>query len=270
MPLDLPDLELHEQMIAVAPQVRVWAVEAGPQDPQRTILFVHGFGGWASQWASQLRCFATHARVIALDLRGHGSSDKPHSGYSMAEIVSDLQAVIEALDVEGALVLVGHSFGAAIVAQYAAEHPHEIERLILINPSSTYALSPLISWVFSVPDWLFDGVMSVINAVRKTFAAPAFVLKSLYWNALRPWKGDRIFPRVRTPTLVITPRRDPVFFDRDVARVAELLPHSERLIIPSYTHMLMVDAPMEVNKAIARFLGFDIRCPSPMTASFLP
>jgi len=260
MPLDLPDL--NEQWIVVAeePEVRLWTVEAGPQNAERTILFVHGFGGWAAQWEPQLRCFAKDARVIALDLRGHGNSDKPRSEYSIAEILSDLEAVIRALKVKGAFTLVGHSFGAAIVAQYAAEHPHEIENLILINPSSAYALSPLISWVFSVPDWLFDGVMSIINAVRKTFAAPAFVLKSLYWNALRPWKGELILPRVRAPTLVITPRRDPVFFEREVARVAELLPHSERLTIPSYSHMLMVDAPREVNEAIARFLRSPCGC----------
>jgi len=235
--------------------VRLWVLEAKPPDPQNTLLFIHGFGGWAEQWTPQLESFSNHLRVIAPELRGHGRSDKPRSSYSLAEILEDLRAVVETLGVQSPFGLIGHSFGAAIAAQYAVQHPAQVEKLVLINPSSDYTLSPLINWVFSVPDRLFDGVLGAVNRLRKALDAPAFVLKALYWNALRPWRGEEVLPRLRVPTLVITPRRDPLFPERAVARVAELLPQGERLVLPSYSHMLMIDLPGEVNAAIARFFG---------------
>ncbi len=231
-------------------------IEAGPKGAPRTIVFVHGFGGWKEQWLFQMRCFAPHARVIALDLRGHGKSSKPRSAYSVDELVEDLEVAVEKLQVKRPFVLVGHSFGAALVAQYAAEHPNDIEKLVLLSPSSDYSLSVLYRWIFYAPDWLFDGVLRILNLIRPTFLAPAYVLKALYFHGLRVWRAEDVLPQVRAPTLVIRPRWDPLFPQKLAARVAELLPNSEEVVLASFSHMLMTAHPEAVNEALARFLGF--------------
>ena len=222
-------------------------------------MFVHGFGGWKEQWLPQMRRFAPCARVIALDLRGHGASSKPRSEYSVEELLNDLRAAVNALNVRRPFVLVGHSFGAALVASYAAAHPDEIEKLGLISPASDYSLGVLYRWVFYAPDGLFELGLRVLNAIRPTFKAPVYALKALYFNALRAWDAGRVLPRVRAPALVIRPWLDPLFSRRNVRRVVELLPDAEEVVIPSLSHVLMTARPQAVGDALARFLELPSR-----------
>src|SRR4051812_15356999 len=107
------DLELYRREVRIStdPLVRLSAIDIAPDHAQRTIVFVHGFGGQATQWRYQLRHFAEANHVIAVDLRGHGRSETTVGSYTMAEIQSDLAQVLSILQVEPGFVLVGHSFG---------------------------------------------------------------------------------------------------------------------------------------------------------------
>ena len=90
MDIDL-DLYRHEVRVSANPLVRLSAIDISPDHPQRTFVFIHGFGGQAGQWHYQLQKFSIENRVVALDLRGHGLSDKPRRGYDMPQLVSDLE-----------------------------------------------------------------------------------------------------------------------------------------------------------------------------------
>src|SRR6266571_6493765 len=102
MPLDV---EMYRRTI-YAPPVRkgqaprrISVIDIEPEGATHTLVFVHGYGGNAAQWIYQLRFFAQSLRVVALDLRGHGLSDDPHSTaseeYSMNGLVDDLEAVLD-------------------------------------------------------------------------------------------------------------------------------------------------------------------------------
>ena len=119
MDIDL-DLYRHEVRVSSDPLVRLSAIDISPELPERTFVFIHGFGGQAMQWEYQLYKFALKNRVIALDMRGHGLSDKPSTGYDMARIQLDLETALDLLKVSKPIVLVGHSFGGAIAE---AVHP---------------------------------------------------------------------------------------------------------------------------------------------------
>ena len=129
MDIDL-DLYRHEVRVSTNPLVRLSAIDISPDHPQRTFVFIHGFGGQAEQWHYQMQKFAVENRVIALDMRGHGLSDKAGSGYDMPQLVSDLETALTLLKVKGKNVLVGHSMGGAIVTEYALKHPDRIEKLV--------------------------------------------------------------------------------------------------------------------------------------------
>ena len=73
MDIDL-DLYRHEVRVSTNPLVRLSAIDISPDHPQRTLVFIHGFGGQAEQWQYQLQKFSLENRVIALDLREHGSA----------------------------------------------------------------------------------------------------------------------------------------------------------------------------------------------------
>ncbi|MGE5073175.1 MAG: alpha/beta fold hydrolase, partial [Anaerolineae bacterium] len=119
------DLDLYRREVRVSsdPLVRLSAIDVAPDRPRRTMVFIHGFGGEAEQWQFQLQHFLLENRVIALDLRGHGLSDRPRSGYDMPQLRADLERALDLLNVQGKFVLVGHSFGGAIVTDYALAHP---------------------------------------------------------------------------------------------------------------------------------------------------
>ncbi len=90
------DLELYRHSVTVSqnPLVQLSAIDIAPESPEQTIVLIHGYGGHAKQWEYQLAEFSASNRVIALDLRGHGCSDKPAGRYTMDEIQTDLDAAL--------------------------------------------------------------------------------------------------------------------------------------------------------------------------------
>src|SRR5512143_624669 len=137
------DLELYRQDVRVAtqPSVHLSVIDIYPDHARRTLVFIHGYGGRALQWVYQLRNFSNSNRVIAVDLRGHGRSDKPVNGYRMEQFVADLEAALDALGVNEKVVLIGHSFGGAIAAEFAAAHPERVSHLVLIASAGEFELN---------------------------------------------------------------------------------------------------------------------------------
>src|SRR5690606_27415799 len=82
------------------------------QDPP--FILVHGLASNRRIWDLVAPRLATRHRVIALDQRGHGESDKPERGYDYATVTADLEAFLDALGVARP-ILVGHSWGAGVV-----------------------------------------------------------------------------------------------------------------------------------------------------------
>src|SRR5262245_56981588 len=153
MDLDL-DLYRHEVRVSTNPLVRLSAIDISPDHPQQTFVFIHGFGGQAAQWHYQLQKFSLENRVIALDVRGHGLSDKPSRGYDMPQLLNDLETALTLLRVKGKFVLVGHSYGGAIGTEYALKHPDRVERLILMATAGEFKLQPTLKLALSLPIWL--------------------------------------------------------------------------------------------------------------------
>ena len=75
-------------------------------------------------------------RVLALDLRGRGLSDKPESGYTMADHAADVLGLMDTLGFEK-VVLGGHSFGALLTFYIAAHYPRRVEKLILLDAAAS-------------------------------------------------------------------------------------------------------------------------------------
>ncbi len=250
MDIDL-DLYRHEIRVSSNPLVRLSAIDVSPDRPQRTFVFLHGFGGQAMQWTHQLQRFSLENRVIALDLRGHGLSDKPPSGYDMPRILADLESALDTLKVSQPVVLVGHSFGGAIAAEFALTHPERIERLILIATAGVFRLSPLFRLGLNLPNWL----LRIIGPfTRNWLSAPPHALKPFYHQSLSKWVGWDKFAALTVPTLVIRGHRDAVFEKPAFERVAKSIPGAEEDDIGVSGHMVMLERRAAVNRALERFL----------------
>ena len=249
MDIDL-DLYRHEVRVSVNPLVRLSAIDISPDHPQRTFVFIHGFGGQAEQWHYQLQKFSIENRVIALDLRGHGLSDQPRRGYDMPQLVEDLETALTLLKVKGKFVLVGHSFGGAVVTEYALKNPDRVERLILMATAGEFKLQPMLKLALSLPIWLLRLIEPF---TRKWLFAPPPVLKQLYLQNMSRWNGWGRFGDLQVPTLVIRGHRDRVFESARFEKVASSIPGAEEADIGVSGHLVMLERREAVERAIERF-----------------
>ena len=96
------------------------------------LLLIHGIGGSSDCWRDVVHKLSTRYRVIAVDLLGHGHSDKPRGDYSLGAFAVWLRDFLDALNVREATV-VGHSFGGGVALQFAHQHKEYCRRLVLIS-----------------------------------------------------------------------------------------------------------------------------------------
>ncbi|MEW6443425.1 MAG: alpha/beta fold hydrolase [bacterium] len=101
----------------------------------RPVVLVHGFATSLSIWSNQIRPLSEHFHVLALDLLGHGYSDKPDVGYGIDCFASCVAGFLNAIGVESA-DLVGSSMGGLLSLCVALTHPDRVHRLVLIGSSS--------------------------------------------------------------------------------------------------------------------------------------
>lgn len=99
----------------------------------RAFLLVHGLDSNARLWSLAARRLAESGHAVyAVDMRGHGESDVPETGYDIATAAADLASVAAGLDLADAVVA-GHSWGAHVALRLAAERPDLVAALALVE-----------------------------------------------------------------------------------------------------------------------------------------
>lgn len=114
----------------------IQVVDRGPRSAP-TILLVHCFSCAINWWDRMMPLLDRTHRVIAVDLLGHGGSEKPTSGYTIpnqADLVAQALARLHASKVEA----VGHSLGGSVVTALAERSPELIERVVIIDTPPTH------------------------------------------------------------------------------------------------------------------------------------
>ncbi|MDB5242816.1 MAG: alpha/beta hydrolase fold protein [Spirosoma sp.] len=99
-----------------------------------TLIFLHYFGGSAQEWLDVMSQLSDDFRCIAIDLRGHGDSDSPATGYTVDDMADDILDVVQLNDVED-FVLIGHSMSGKVALALASRQPVGLQSLLLISPS---------------------------------------------------------------------------------------------------------------------------------------
>lgn len=106
--------------------------EAGPADGAVVVL-LHGLASDSLTWDRAIGPLAQHGlRVLAVDLLGHGHSDKPVGAYLLDDFADSLAAFLDALDVPTA-TLCGHSLGGAVAVHFGFDHPSRVQALVLVS-----------------------------------------------------------------------------------------------------------------------------------------
>lgn len=122
--LSLPDVRIHYTSVE----------HTGSADARRPdLVLVHGLAADLGFWYLRLApAFATRRRVIMFDLRGHGRSSAPPSGYAPDILAGDIRSLLDHLDIGEAHVL-GHSYGADIALHFAYQYPERVRSLTLAD-----------------------------------------------------------------------------------------------------------------------------------------
>jgi epoxide hydrolase 4 len=119
--------------------VKLHYVEAKPDKPAGTIIFLHGFPEYWASWQQQMNYFRQQYQVIAPDLPGYNLSDKPDdiSFYQLAKLIpfmaNFVQQVCEANSAQHPVFLVAHDWGGAIAWPLVAFYPQLFNKLIILN-----------------------------------------------------------------------------------------------------------------------------------------
>ena len=241
----------------------------------RTIVLVHGWSCNLGFWREQMPALAGNARLILIDLPGHGQSDKPQAAYTMDFFAEAVLAVLRDAKVDKA-IFIGHSMGGAVIARVHHRAPEKVAALVSVDgllcrldgpPEEGRALvgsfaSPhyrehargFISTLFPVPgtEGLRDRVMS------EMLATPQHVMLGGMLAMLSPEQPDWILQKVNAPVLVIN-ARTPWWSNAYENYVRSLSPQSDYLIMDGVGHFLMLERPTEFNAILLQKLGkFDL------------
>lgn len=115
----------------IADGLRIQYYRTGGEKPP--VILVHGLAEYGLGWGRFPVFIEPSYDVTALDLRGHGMSDKPEKGYTAFDMSADIFWTIKMLNLVRPVVI-GHSLGASVVAQFALQNPKLVSGIILIDP----------------------------------------------------------------------------------------------------------------------------------------
>lgn len=244
---------------------KIHFLDAGDRQAKDAIVLIHGWMCNAEFWSDSIGAFPNQ-RVVALDLIGHGKSDKPKVGYSMDLFAGSLAAVLRAANIERA-VLVGHSMGTPVARQFYRLHPDKVRGLVIVDgslrpyfdkESGEQTLSAFRRDYAGAAAGFVQGMVKPIASapLRKRItdsmlAGPEHVgISSM--DALRDerlWKPDPI----KVPVLAIYDDSagwpaDTESYIRSLSKKVEF--HSWKGV----SHFLMLDRPAEFNGLLKTFL----------------
>ena len=266
-------------LVEVEPGVRIFAQDLGPKGRPAVVL-VPGFGMTHEAWDRQVRVLtdAGH-RVVAIDQRGHGRSDKPLTGYDVARLSDDLLAVLDDLSVE-TCALVGWSFGGQVCFRTAAVAPERVQRLVLVGSNAVRA-SRSLDFPFGAPAEptiaamvefeerdRFAARRTTIRSGFGTDPSPAVVewmtnqsLQMPSWAAVACYQSmlstDLLadITAVTQPVLQVIGADDPVHSAKGAHWLADQLADTRLAVIPHCGHYPMFEAAAVLDGHLLEFLA---------------
>lgn len=235
---------------------------------ERTLVFLHGLvmdnlSSWYFTLANPL---AAVADVVLYDLRGHGRSERPPSGYTVADMVADLDALLDALGLDGRPVqIVGNSFGGLLALAFAIAHPERVGGLILIDANMSddrWGIEVARSFAAEGAErdrlivkyaYRWAGRHSERKTTRLAETARQLVYRTSLVDDLTasPPVSDEDLRSIRCPVLALYGDRSELL-DR-AERLCRTIPDCELKLFPDCTHLLLWEATARVRDAVLQW-----------------
>jgi pimeloyl-ACP methyl ester carboxylesterase len=257
-----------------------WGPESAPP-----VLLLHGITGHARTWDALARDLAADFRVIALDQRGHGDSDRaPDGAYRVATMAGDVEAFVETLGLER-FALVGLSMGGRVGIAYAGgRHAARIERFCIVDigPEIHAPGMERIRQMMSGSPERIESEEQAVEFVRRANPRMAEAgLRDRVRHGIRPlagggfeWKYDKALRdmmrqggrretidlweplrRIAAPALLVRGADSDVLSAEIAKRMIDALPDGRLVEIPGAGHTVPADQPEAFARAVRGFLG---------------
>lgn len=231
------------------------------------LVLIHGWTQNIDAWRDQIPELAKRNRVIAIDLPGHGGSDKPEVKYSMDYFARAIDAVMRDTKVSRA-VLVGHSMGTPVARQFYRKYPDKTLAIVIVDgalkPFGDAAMMNGLIAGLKGPNYkqtiaqMFTGLSgpSLAPEIKERITAstmntPQPVLVSAMEGMADPsiWGDDKI----NVPVLAIMAKNP--FYPPNIEELSRpLVPNLEFQVWEGVGHFLMMEKPKEFNAAVVAFL----------------
>ena len=264
-----------DNFLEIADGERMYVLDSGGTG--EAVLMVHGFGASHTSWIGLRPTLEKRYRVIAVDLPGHGYSDKYAGDYSIKAVANKLLRVLDLKGIKRAHV-VAHSWGTAVSLNLAIQAPERVRSLTLmasfayekqVPPFLVWARAPLMGeFLFSMMwDQRLDDRLAYAFYDANKFATPAVTDKAkkvfkrpgVLAAALAAARGIRFsdmeprYPELQVPVLIISGREDRVTRMAAARQLNADLPDSRHKVIPLCGHMIPVEHPNKVLRHLRRF-----------------
>jgi len=243
----------------------------------KTILLLHGAGGYGSVFSSTIPLLSEKNRVITPDIVGHGQTEGPGILYTEQAYCSWLKSFITALDLER-VIIIGHSQGGSIALRFASRYPEFVSHLVLVNaislgiPSVRETLLLLLAMFSPSRRHTLDLVGTVMfsgpKLKRREMASRFFRsevsipkgIRGFIWMLLRTWQialpvSRRRLLNLSVPVLLVWGEDDAYFPLSHARRVVHLRPQWELKAIQNAGHVPFIEQPEAFISALESFLG---------------
>ena len=249
-----------------ANNVKINYIEQGAGDD--VVVFVHGYSGALGNWTGVLERLPNEYHAYALDLRGHGQSDRADS-YQLADMVEDIYAFIQGLGIRR-FTYVGHSLGGKIGYQFALDHPEALKAMILAAPAPAHDFIPqdqragfleMVPSAFGSPEGMRIFFEQTANPPSKELlnelindammVDPTAKEECAVWwvsNNLEPQLGN-----IRVPTLIVAGAKDDIPLDWE-RRYANAIDGCRFKVFEDDGHFIPIESPQKLVDLLTSFI----------------
>jgi pimeloyl-ACP methyl ester carboxylesterase len=240
--------------------------------PRPTVVFIHGLimDNLSSFYYTLANtCASGGENVMLYDLRGHGLSERPPSGYTLEDSVDDLVALLSALGIDGPVHLVGNSYGGTIGLAFALAYPERVASLILIE--AHFAVSGWAEGMARTLRTIADGMemefqQAMITAAGRKMIRMAKKAEALINHTSLVPDLLSIIPLAREPLATITCPVLAIYGEESdvIERAHELdlaLPDFTLDILPGCDHSILMEVPSHLQAVLAWWLAGHVGAP---------
>lgn len=235
-----------------------------------TLVFIHGWACNLNFWHEQAAAFAGRAKLVFIDLPGHGRSDKPNTAYTMDFLAGAVVAVLRDAKVDKA-VFIGHSMGASVICRVYQQAPEKVTAIVsvdglLCRPPGTPEQAMKFVSQFRVPDYRVHAARFFSTffpcpgteplrdlVIAEMLATPQHVIAAEAEGMMGVGQSDWALKSVAVPVVVLN-ARGPLWSDQYQQYVQSLSSRVDYRIYDGVGHFLMLEKPAEFNANLTETL----------------